>query len=256
MQIVLGDNMKIVKRKIGFTLVELLVVISIIAILLAVLMPSLSRARMQAAFATDGSKLKNFHIAYMLYAQDNNNKSVPSVNWGTGTYDRGTGVITKKEDNIRRVIDSYINRDKNKALWECPADRGSFKIYKMPTYSSYSYNWYILCRNKTATEPWDDNAGDDVDAVPCNLMIFDQPAKTTLFGHQWVWDGSAVNNDENYRNGIGWYYPHKFQKDKASRGYYSIYLDGHCKQSLWREYQEENEQMRKYYYRKGLWRIW
>lgn len=53
----------------GFTLVELLVVISIIAILLAVLMPSLNKAREQARRLVCASNARNAHAAALMYIQ-------------------------------------------------------------------------------------------------------------------------------------------------------------------------------------------
>ncbi len=63
----------------GFTLIELLVVISIIAILMAVLMPALRRARMQAQSLICRTQLRDIGTAMRLYAADNNNELPPSA---------------------------------------------------------------------------------------------------------------------------------------------------------------------------------
>jgi prepilin-type N-terminal cleavage/methylation domain-containing protein/prepilin-type processing-associated H-X9-DG protein len=54
----------------GFTLIELLVVIAIIALLLAILMPALSRAKEQAQATRCMANLKQIGVAMHLYAQD------------------------------------------------------------------------------------------------------------------------------------------------------------------------------------------
>ena len=55
----------------GFTLVELLVVISIIAMLLAILMPSLQKAREQARKVVCTSNLRQMGLIWLLYAENN-----------------------------------------------------------------------------------------------------------------------------------------------------------------------------------------
>jgi len=57
-------------RQIGFTLVELLVVIGVIAVLIALLLPALSKAREQAKRISCLSNQRQRYLAAMLYATD------------------------------------------------------------------------------------------------------------------------------------------------------------------------------------------
>jgi prepilin-type N-terminal cleavage/methylation domain-containing protein/prepilin-type processing-associated H-X9-DG protein len=71
------------KRTGGFTLIELLVVIAIIAILMAILMPALQRAREQGQRASCMSNIKQLALAWIMYADENEDKVVSSEAGGT-----------------------------------------------------------------------------------------------------------------------------------------------------------------------------
>lgn len=58
------------RRKGGFTLIELMIVIAIIAILAAILVPNFIRARAQGQFTACKSNLKNIGTALEMYSTD------------------------------------------------------------------------------------------------------------------------------------------------------------------------------------------
>jgi prepilin-type N-terminal cleavage/methylation domain-containing protein/prepilin-type processing-associated H-X9-DG protein len=110
------------KIKKGFTLVELLSTISIVAILYAVLMPCLSKARQQARQAVCASNIRQLFFANSGYAIENNGFYVLAAEdiWGKNLH-RWHGQrsnINKAFDPLKSPLKSYLADGKVK---RCPA---------------------------------------------------------------------------------------------------------------------------------------
>jgi len=78
------------KKQKAFTLIELLVVIAIIALLISILLPSLSRARELSKRTVCASNLRSIGQAFYIYAQDD-----------PGTFPSIAGVFTSPEGRFR-----------------------------------------------------------------------------------------------------------------------------------------------------------
>lgn len=116
-------------RRTGFTLIELLVVIAIIALLMGILMPALQAVKEQGQRATCLSNLRQLMIAWIMYADSNEDKI---VNGDTGEYD---GIHRNETPWVQTDWASGMTESEKQeaiqegALWKYCKD---MKVYKCP----------------------------------------------------------------------------------------------------------------------------
>jgi prepilin-type N-terminal cleavage/methylation domain-containing protein/prepilin-type processing-associated H-X9-DG protein len=121
------------RRRKGFTLVELLVVIGIIAALIAILMPALNKARQQALTIKCGSNLHNIGIAMTMYTQQ--------YGYYPGQAHLGPVIYAVWPTRLRNLMNG------DQQVFFCPAQEAGFEWQKITSGgnataadSPYGYN--------------------------------------------------------------------------------------------------------------------
>ncbi|MHC4324362.1 MAG: type II secretion system protein [Planctomycetota bacterium] len=124
-------------KKRAFTLIELLVVIAIIAILMAILIPTLNRAREQGKRISCMSNLKQLMLGWDMYAEDNGEKIVFAItNESAETDPTFGGSSTKRQKAWVYYIGANASEDqqrrglRNGGLYEYVKEE---KLFKCPT---------------------------------------------------------------------------------------------------------------------------
>lgn len=141
------------KKQHGFTLIELLVAIVTIAILAALLLPVLSRAKTKAQRTACFSNLHQLGLAWQIYHQENNGLLAEAFStnnpnaWVFGDMRNAGDAVN--EDLLRQgKLYPYV---RDLTVYRCPTDKGATYAGKTyPSIRSYSMNCFMGGREAQA----------------------------------------------------------------------------------------------------------
>jgi prepilin-type N-terminal cleavage/methylation domain-containing protein len=164
-------------RRTGFTLIELIVVVSITALLLAILLPALGGSRQQAKSVLCSSNIKQLLTGLTMYETEN-----PTLPYAfhfmpvppPGGYP-GNAMLDDAGWWWFNYTTDYHRKDKNKVLW-CPANKiKNIQLKAYVLHGNYGVN-HSLCKIPEDSSAIDPNFS----GTPLRTSNIRQPSRTLL----------------------------------------------------------------------------
>jgi prepilin-type N-terminal cleavage/methylation domain-containing protein len=179
----------------GFTLIELLVVIAIIALLMAILLPSLKKARDQARAIVCQSNLNQWGKIFYLYTHDNDSRFM--VWKASSTAGGGTWIVplmpyyAKGGEKARLCPTTRKTAEEGEAVparmaWSCEIDG---KVHK----NSYGINNWCYDLRPGVTDIW---GLTNADRRAWRRIDQSQAASIPMFLECWRWGGGPTTRSE------------------------------------------------------------
>jgi prepilin-type N-terminal cleavage/methylation domain-containing protein/prepilin-type processing-associated H-X9-DG protein len=193
----------------GFTLIELLIVIAVVALIASFLIPSITKAKDQAASAACANNLHQIGAAFLMYAQDNENKFPFHADWGPANKEdwihwqpgpgRDPNDLTKTS-----AIAKYLGKFTGK-VFHCPSDDVSSRT-RFDTSGqgprryefSYSFSSYLA---SNGSAPPGHVPGPRLTAIvnpSGKIMVVEEDELSLDDGHYW-----PAGNKSNLENYLG-----------------------------------------------------
>ncbi len=162
-------------RRAAFTLIELMVVISIISVLSAILLPALSGAKDKARNITCVNNLRQIMTAATLYSGDNDDVLLPAE------YDAGNGAPYQEGWATILVNGDYITAPRSKYYYSI---EGGGSVLQCPS------GLYEVYQNNPTSR-------DDIEGMKARPYASESTG-TKFYVHTWYGINAALGNGKSY----------------------------------------------------------
>ncbi|HEY1786707.1 MAG TPA: prepilin-type N-terminal cleavage/methylation domain-containing protein [Verrucomicrobiae bacterium] len=232
----------------GFTLVELLVVIAVIAILAAILLPVLNRGKQAAQNIACLNNMRQLQICWHLYLEDNNqvltpNNSVAFIDPGTNTSSSNIqgvswlpDVDARTEINPSNIINGLLYQYNNQlGIYHCPSDMSTLETpdgqplsqLRWRSYNmSQSVNGYPGYSPELAYIPTWDKLAEIRQPNPTAVFVFIDENSDAVLDAEF---GNPPADSPYFEQGIWWDLP----SSRHNRGGNLSFVDGHVEHWRW-----------------------
>jgi prepilin-type N-terminal cleavage/methylation domain-containing protein/prepilin-type processing-associated H-X9-DG protein len=225
-----GPGKAVSRKRRGFTLVELLVVIGIIAVLLGILLASLSKARESGRSVKCLGNLRTLGVAMFSYVQRYDRFPRPAANPLAEDWFHWTNVASHKK--VRGGIAEFLDDGgpTSSSVWLCPSDDLDTHTQRngnLPSYPySYSVNFNIcVYQFHPNISPTDTLRFTKIRQPEQKILIIDESSETVDDGC-WAWQWNAGSGYNMLSN------RHDRRKEAATNvnaGYGNVsFADGHA----------------------------
>lgn len=224
----------------GFTLIELLVVVAIIAILAAMLLPTMAETKSRAQAIACRNNLGQLQEAWFMYTQDNDDTLPPDieVSGGLGAWQSrsapGSWVVgnAQSDTNTDNLVSGLLFHYLDAAgVYRCPADKST--VAGQPSLlrtRSYSKNWWL---NGWGFDGQENPNKFPEDKTKVGQIISPPPVRVFVFieeNEQSIGDSMFLVDNDRYGSVNQW---ENQPSDRHNQGCNLSFADGHTEPWHW-----------------------